>query len=436
MVLLYLFKYLFGMEVPFKSYLEYLRSREYQGKDFTTLFIKTVKPALDTKDADRKRVIFLFNSFVSISGGDIRFIEVFKRVKDFDKVIITPFIGRKICEMKKLNATYFLTTNEEHFENIFFAYFRRIINALFLKIEIWNEDILYSTSDFLPDVLPAFVYKLKNKNVKWVQIIHHLIPLQREGPRINNLISFYAQRISFFFIKRYSDLIIVVNPLVKKKLKEIGFNSNKIKVNSNGVDLNYFENIEPNKEIMYDGIFLGRLHLSKGIFDLLKIWKIVYKEKTNARLGIIGSGSKRIEDELTKRIRESNLKDKIKFLGHLNDDETFSLLKSSRVFVFPSHEEGFGISMLEAMACELPVVAYDLAAYRVFGDALIKVPLRDKRNFAEALLRLLSDEQIRKELSGKARKMASQFDWDLVAKRELSLLEELVEGQSNVKARR
>lgn len=423
MILLYLFKHLFNMEVPSKSFLEYLRNKEYQGKDSATQIIKAVKSTLNINNVARKRIIFLFNSFVSISGGDTRFIEVSKRLKDFDKVIITPFIGRKTCEMKKLNAAYILTTKETHLRNIFITYFRRIANALFLKMEIRDEDILYSTSDFLPDVLPCFVYKLKNKNAKWVQIIHHLIPLKRKGSLASNLLSYYAQRISFFFIKRHSDFIIVVNPFIKERLKEAGFHDSKIVISSNGIDTRYLKNIKPSKGIIYDGIFLGRLHPSKGIFDLVKIWKIVCKNKKNAKLGIIGSGDVRVRDELERKVKESGLENNIDILGYI--DDAFTIVKSSKVFVFPSYEEGWGIAICEAMACGLPTITYDLPSYEIFGNTMVKVSVGDIETFAEAVIRLLLDGRLRRKLGEKGKRKVKQFDWSRVAQKESLFLREI-----------
>lgn len=377
------------------------------------------------KGIAQKRIIFLFNSFVSVSGGDVRFIEIFKRIKNFDKVIITPFIGRKICEKEKLDATYILTTKETRFKNIFFTYFARIVKALLLKTEIRGEDVLYSTSDFLPDVLPAFFYKWKNKNIRWVQIIHHIILLRRQGSFITNTISFCAQRISFFLISQKSDLIITVSPWVKEQLRQIGFDDSKIKVNSNGINVNYFENLRAEEKVGYDGVFLGRLHPSKGIFDLVRIWKVVCEHKS-VRLGIIGNGDERTKQALIKRALSQGLSHNIDILGYLDADQAFGIIKSSKVFVFPSHEEGFGIAILEAMACGLPVVAWNLPVYRkVFSQGMIVVSNGNIKEIAENVLKLLEDSGLRDRVGKEASEFASKYSWDGVARQEMLLIEGL-----------
>jgi len=387
-------------------------------------FSEDVKLRLNTKDTVNKRIVFLFNSFITISGGDIHFIEVFKRVKDFDKVIISPLLGKKICETKKLNATYFLTTKEEHSENILFTYFRRIINALFLKIEIQNGDILYSTSDFLPDVLPAFVYRLNNKNAKWVANIYHIIPppIQREGPFMTNLISFLTQRLSFQLIKRRSDLIFVLNRSIVEQLVKLGFPKNKMHIIGAGINIAQINQILRTEEAEYDACFLSRLHPAKGIFDIIEIWKLVVSKKENARLAVIYAGPKDLELALMKKIREENLKANVLMLP-LTGDDALRVVKSSKIFVFPSHEEGWGIAVCEAMACGLPVIAYDLPVYReIFKQGIITVPLNDTKRFSEEVINLLEDDEKRFALSKKAEAQASRYDWDNVATRELLLM--------------
>lgn len=359
------------------------------------------------------------------SGGDIRFIEIMKRLKGCKKVIITSYIGQSIyLNSFGLRAEYLVTSRERQVNNVAVTYLKRIIRTIFLKLKFKNGDIIYSSSDFLPDTLPACIWKLKNKNIKWIQIIHHIIPspLIRSGNLINNVLSYTSQRISFLLIKRFSDVIIVVNPLIKEILIEMGFNASKIKVNPNGIDIDYFKDIKLSEK-KYHAAFLGRLHPSKGIFDLIKIWKFVCDKIPNANLAIIGNGTRNIIEKLRKEIAMNNLEDNIDVLGYLEKVDAFSIVKSSKLFTFPSYEEGFGMAILEAMACGTPVVAWDLPAYKyIFRKGIIKIPQKDIQRFASTIIEILENENKRELLSKDAIIQAKEYDWNRIANTEMKIL--------------
>ncbi len=375
------------------------------------------------------KFVCLLNSFVYLSGGDIRFIEIFKRIKQ-SITVITPITGENFCRKKRLVAMYYQTTSETYPRHIVFTYIIRIFKALSLsKDKIYRADIVYGTSDCLPDVIPCFISKKSNQNLKWVQVIHHVVPIRKIDTKIHspihNLISFWSQRISFFLVKKYSDLIITINPAVKKELQMMGFDANRIRVNSNGIDLKYIEKIMPDKEASYDAIFLGRLHLSKGLFDLIAIWEIVSKKRP-AKLGIIGSGDEKILHKLKKEIEKRGLTGNIDLLGYVESNKAYSIIKSSKLFVFPSHEEGFGIAILEAMACKLPVVAYDLPLYRgIYGENISKVQLGNYNQFADTIIYLLANDKLRETFGIKGLTFAKKYDWDKISQREMALFEGL-----------
>ena len=202
------------------------------------------------------------------SGGDICFIEIAKRLAQYEKLVITSSLGKKLCEDRELEANFLITTREQCFKRVIIMYFRRILNALRLRLVVGPGEIIYSTSDFLPDVVPAFYLKINNPQSIWLQKIFHLIPRQRVIPHC-------AQLVSFLLIKRYADVVVVDNKLLMNDLIKRGFQLNKIKVNHLGVDLGYFAKLRKDKKKDYEGAFLGRIHPSKGIYDLISIWKRV-----------------------------------------------------------------------------------------------------------------------------------------------------------------
>jgi glycosyltransferase involved in cell wall biosynthesis len=373
-------------------------------------------------DKKNREITCFFNSFVGISGGDVRFVQIFSRVNNLEKTVVTPLLGKEFCQSEGLKATYIITTNESNFTNVIATYALRIARALSLKLKTKEAAILYSASDFLPDVLPAFLQKRKSKNT-WVQVIHHVIPAKRQGSPLTNLISYSAQRISFFLIKKYADLVITVSPVVKDNLVEMGFCDDRLEINANGVEIAYFKNLPSNNKIAYDGVFIGRLHASKGIFDLVKLWKIICGYKS-VRLGIIGNGDSKTKLALRAEIEKEKLSNNIDVLCCLANDEAFGILKSSKVFVFPSHEEGFGIAILEAMACGLPVVAWDLPVYKeIFRRGIILVPKEHFAEMAQETLKLIEDDTLRVNIGNEALQTSKKYSWANIVSRELSLID-------------
>jgi glycosyltransferase involved in cell wall biosynthesis len=161
----------------------------------------------------------------------------------------------------------------------------------------------------------------------------------------------------------------------------------------------------------YDACWMGRYNPMKGCDDLLSIWELVCKERTEAKLAIMGSASKQMEP----LIKERHLGKNIDVLGFVTDEVKFRTLKESKVFPFPSYYESWGMVASEALACGLPVVAYDLPVYRtIYTQGVIKVPIGDQQNFACQLIEILKDENLRKQLAQEAVDLASHWKWDKV----------------------
>lgn len=351
------------------------------------------------------------------SGGDMVFIEIARRIKNNNKIIVTSLPGKKLCEENDLRGEFLITSFESEFKNIIFTYLKRTIKALFLEIRLQKNDILLGTSDFLPDVLPIFWLKIRNKNTKWIQHIFHLIPYSRKIP-------FLAQKLSLFFIKLKADWVVVDNSLLKKDLEKLGFNPQKIVVNYPGINHNFLKTIKARKRKLYDGIFMAQLRISKGIFDLIKIWQSVCRRLPEAKLGIIGKGQEGIKKSLEEEVKKFELGKNIHLLGYLEDRKAFEMIRASRVFVFPSHEEGFGIAPLEAQALGLPVVAWNLPIFEeIFPRGMIKVEMGKIEKFANKIVKLLKDKKFYQKISLEAKKNSARYNWEETTKRELQLIE-------------
>lgn len=367
----------------------------------------------------------------------MRFIQIFKRLVSFEKVIVTPLIGQKICEKNQLKATFVITTKESITTNLIPTYFARLIKALFLRVDVENGNLIYSTSDLILDTLPAFLCKLRKQNTKWFVCIFLVVPsLFRDYskslmennefslPNFTRLFYFISQKLTIFLAKFYANQILVLNNADKEYLvRNQGVKESSISVVSGGVDYKHVLGVKSKKTDMFDGIFLGRFHLQKGLFDLVKVWRSVCNKRPGSRLCIMGDGPPILMKKLKALIKENDLSDNIELVGSKHDDEKFSLLKSSKVFLCPSYYESFAIVIAEAMACGLPVVAYNLPVYNdIYGEHISKATLGNVDQFADAVVSFLDDVKLRTDFGLKGQKFIQRYDWAEIAAREYQLM--------------
>jgi len=364
------------------------------------------------------KILAFLNSYTTgKSGGDMCFIETYRRMEGIDLTVVTSHLGKELCEEYHLKAKFVLTTKEKYFKNIIFTYVKRLWAGINVIKAETDYDIVYSTSDALPDVLPTIFFKLRNTNTKLVVKIFHIIPNKR-------FFSSFAQQISHFLLKIYADLIIVDNKQLINTLSTSGFSQSKIHHIYPAVDTVRLQSIKPNKR--YTATYLGRLHPSKGLEDLIAIWEDIIKQHNNAVLAIIGTGDKDYEERLKSIILKKNLSKNIVLLGYVEDDEAYRLIKGSNMFLFPSHEEGFGMVVAEALALEIPVIAYDLPVFQeLFYPALITVLQFNKEHFSGVILDVLKNPKKYGRVIAKGKEIASQYSWEKAVMKEKELLRSL-----------
>jgi glycosyltransferase involved in cell wall biosynthesis len=117
------------------------------------------------------------------------------------------------------------------------------------------------------------------------------------------------------------------------------------------------------------------------------------------------------------------------FTGHVDEDDLLALYQSADVFAYPSLYEGFGLPLLEAMACGVPVVCSNRASLpEVAGDAALLVDPTDEPAIAAALVRALHDDDLRREMVAKGLRRAREFTWDRAARNLLSVYREVAAG--------
>jgi phosphatidylinositol alpha-mannosyltransferase len=191
----------------------------------------------------------------------------------------------------------------------------------------------------------------------------------------------------------------------------------------NGVDTEHFSpDVSPIDEFG-DGklniVFVGRLEKQKGVYYLIKAYRLVKHEIPNSRLIIVGPGV-RLRRKYEKLVARDRLEDVV-FVGGKSQDELPRYYKTADVFCAPATDlESFGIVLLEAMAVAKPVVATNIEGYNsvvAHGDDGLLVPPRDDQGLAQALISLMTDQSLRQQMGARGRLKAEQYDWKLVAQK-------------------
>jgi L-malate glycosyltransferase len=157
----------------------------------------------------------------------------------------------------------------------------------------------------------------------------------------------------------------------------------------------------------------------KNVDVLIKSIKLIKEKNPEIKSLIIGDGAekKRLE-ELTRKL---NLEKNIKFLGFLeNNDDVYALMKSSKVFVLPSTREGFGIVVIEANACGIPVITVnhkDNAARDLIEEGKNGFVCQlDEEEISKSIIRILKNSLGRK-MKKVCMDLAKKYDWDKIANR-------------------
>jgi glycosyltransferase involved in cell wall biosynthesis len=249
--------------------------------------------------------------------------------------------------------------------------------SLFLKMSskgiFLNKqfDLVISSTSNLSDLGPAWIIsKIKKKPLlvifqtmaygKNLSSTYKIIKERIEQAGIANvfLIAFSA-RIAVRLAAK-ADLFFCLTKSVAGMLEGLGFQKKKMFIMGAGVNLEVIKSIEQGPK-EYDAVFLGRIETSKGIGDLLEAWKGVVDLSKNRKLLLIGSGS--FLEKAKQFVEENKLSLNVEFKGFTTGIDKYVCLIKSKIFVYPSVSEGLGHSVIEAMACGLPIVCYRIPVF-------------------------------------------------------------------------
>lgn len=358
----------------------------------------------------------------SMSGGDKIYIKISEILKDYYGYNVT-FIGcpdgiNLVKNSSSLDFNYiYLNNYSGEGKNIILVYFLRLlssINVLFLKIE--KKSVVISASDFVTDTIPMFLLKMKYQ--KEIQIISSMF-LRKE---LNNFtfkdILFYFSQSITIFLTRVSKSKIFTNLIDIDFLNKMGIPKKNILILPGGVEELGLEN--SNK--VYDACFVGRISYQKGIDLLLNIWKEVVKKNPKLRLSLIVSGTDSEISDLKSEISAKGLSKNIDFFGFLDNLDKYQIMSNSKILLFPSRYESFGIVVAESLNLKVPVIAFELEALKLNYSGGI-VYSKDLVEFTDNILDLINNPLRLELLGNEGKKAVVNYSWKKITQK---FLEDLV----------
>ena len=176
-------------------------------------------------------------------------------------------------------------------------------------------------------------------------------------------------------------------------------------------------------------LFVGMLEPRKNIEGILCAFEEVKKEKKTSliNLTLIIAGKKGwMYDYIYQYVKEHGLEKKVIFTGYVPDNDLPALYRNALCFLYPSFYEGFGIPVIEAMACGCPVITSNNSSLKeIAADAALLVNPHDVSSIKNAIEQLSTNIHKRKELSLKGKKLAKKFNWQKMAEETKALYNSL-----------
>lgn len=179
-------------------------------------------------------------------------------------------------------------------------------------------------------------------------------------------------------------------------------------------------------------LYLGGYELHKNINTLLLAWSYV-GQALGSDYPLILAGRKPdkqsdIYPDYDQYIQQLGIGDYVRWIGHVDEEDKPTLYRNAETFVFPSQREGFGLPVLEALACGLPVVTTNATSLpEVVGEAGYTVDPTDARGMAGAIIASVIQDDLARDLRQKAAQQVAKFSWHQTATETLLVYDQVVE---------
>ncbi len=320
---------------------------------------------------------------------------------------LSPFGNEIYSKINNVSVeTFGLTENISSRRDLFFSKFIYLfaVRKIKKRIKEFKPDILHShyASSY------GLVGSLTNFHPFFISVWGSDV---YEFPRVS-----FISRIILKYVLSKADKVFSTSNVMAKETKL--YTNKRIEVIPFGVDLEMFlsrkeESIEFKKEIIIGTI--KKLERIYGIDTLIRAFKILIDkiDSINIRLIIVGGGS--LEKELKALSHQLQLDDKVDFIGKVDSEQVIKYYHKIDIAVFLSKQESFGVSVIEAMACGIPVIVSKAEGFKEIvsdNESGIFVESENINETAEALEKLILNENLRKQLGVSGRKKVEEcYNW-------------------------
>lgn len=174
-------------------------------------------------------------------------------------------------------------------------------------------------------------------------------------------------------------------------------------------------------------LYVGNFKPHKNVHTLIKAYNRLPNEIKDDYQLVLGGKKDRFYIEIGQLIGKLKIKQNVVFTDFISEEHLPVLYSGAEMFVFPSLYEGFGLPILEAMACGIPVISSDSSSLpEVVGDAGILVDAKSVKGLSRAISTVLQDDKLRDELRQKGLNRVKEFPMSNTSKKILNLLEQVV----------
>ena len=328
---------------------------------------------------------------------------------------------------------YDIKNNPEYIDGIEVYRFKLISNYLawkykfylspgiitYLKHHLREYDIVH-LQDLISLHAIATAYYCKVFGIPYVITTHGSLPWLKTKKGFNRIFNrLFANK-----ILNNSSKVFVLNKTEEKQCNDRGIILDKIKIEPNGIDLQEYGNL-PTRGIFRKKyginndekivLYLGRIHKTKGIDLLLNSFSNVKDKLDTVKLILVGPNDG-YKKELKLLIKSLNIESQIIFTGFVSSEEKMQALVDADVFVTPNFS-GFPVTFVESCACGTPIITTDKGDKLDWIDNNVGFVVEpDKKSIAEAIIKILKDDSLRKKFSENSLKIVEmRFNWKKIS---------------------